>query len=580
MRLPLLLVLLLTLIVPLVGVAQSPQPTQAGEDFLSEVEIAASDKTIALRDRFQLFDEAFAALRAQQRDDLPALGNRRDALLYQQDQQALQTLQAFGRLLKEISTVSSGDADRVQLVAWADSQRAEVDPWSSQRLVLLESRIDALIAGLPGQTGADRLSSEALIDSLNDQRMAYVEGMINLVHLRGRLDIPLGDIEDVALTSLRAYASELLGAVQLRAANKRSLLEQRAVTGDSPELAAAIGSQQHAIDRAASTLGRVVDELDKLGVDTTSERRALLKQSGTVSVSLVDGDLIAKVWGDVLAAIKNWLQRHALDTAFNVVLFLGILVLARLIARFARSVVRRMVDGSRQDRISHLMGDVFVSLAGGIVLTLGLLIALSQVGVSVAPMLAGLGVAGFIIGFALQDVLGNFAAGAMILTYRPFDTDDYISVAGVDGTVKKMNLVSTTIATLDNQLLIIPNSKIWGDVIRNYTGQRVRRVDLEFSISYKDSIEHAERVLMDVLANVPMVLPDPAPMVRVHRHNASSIDLIVRPWVKTADYWETYWAMQRGVKLAFDAAGITIPFPQRDVHHFYPEADVQTADKK
>ncbi len=199
---------------------------------------------------------------------------------------------------------------------------------------------------------------------------------------------------------------------------------------------------------------------------------------------------------------------------------------------------------------------------------IGFLIALSQIGISLAPMLAGLGVAGFIIGFALQDTLGNFAAGGMILIYRPFDVDDYIEVAGVDGTVKKMNLVSTTITTPDNQALIIPNSKIWGDVIRNKTGQRVRRVDLEFGISYADSIEHAEEVFRKVLATMPAVLPEPAPNIQVIRHGESSIDFIVRPWVKTEDYWPTYWAMQRAVKLAFDEAGITIPFPQRDVHHF------------
>jgi small conductance mechanosensitive channel len=218
--------------------------------------------------------------------------------------------------------------------------------------------------------------------------------------------------------------------------------------------------------------------------------------------------------------------------------------------------------------MSHLLRDVIVSMVSGSVFLIGLFIALSQVGISLAPMLAGLGVAGFIIGFALQDTLGNFAAGGMILIYRPFDMDDYIEVAGVDGTVKKMNLVSTTITTPDNQSLIIPNSKIWGDVIRNKTGQRVRRVDLEFGISYGDSIELAEEVFRKVLATMPAVLTEPEPNIQVIRHGESSVDFIVRPWVKTEDYWPTYWAMQRAVKLAFDEAGITIPFPQRDVHHY------------
>jgi small conductance mechanosensitive channel len=194
------------------------------------------------------------------------------------------------------------------------------------------------------------------------------------------------------------------------------------------------------------------------------------------------------------------------------------------------------------------------------------LIALSQLGIQLGPLLAGLGVAGFIIGFALQDTLSNFASGMMILIYRPFDVGDLIEAGGVTGKVSEMSLVSTTVLTVDNQKLVVPNNKIWGDVIRNVTSQQMRRIDMTFGIGYSDDIAHAERVLTEIVQDESRVLADPEPVIRLHSLGESSVDFVVRPWVRTADYWEVYWDITRKVKERFDAEGISIPFPQRDVH--------------
>jgi small conductance mechanosensitive channel len=172
------------------------------------------------------------------------------------------------------------------------------------------------------------------------------------------------------------------------------------------------------------------------------------------------------------------------------------------------------------------------------------------------------------VGFALQETLANFAAGMMILFYRPYDVGDFVEVSGVFGKVSHMSLVSTTILTIDNQTLVVPNGKIWGDVIRNVTSQRIRRVDLTFGISYSADIPRAENILMSILESHDKVLSDPEPMVRLHQLGDSSVDFVVRPWVKTDDYWEVHWDVTREVKMRFDAEGISIPFPQRDVHHY------------
>jgi small conductance mechanosensitive channel len=200
------------------------------------------------------------------------------------------------------------------------------------------------------------------------------------------------------------------------------------------------------------------------------------------------------------------------------------------------------------------------------VLIIGILLGLSQVGISLGPLLAGLGVAGFVIGFALQDSLSNFASGMMILSYRPFDVGDVVEAGGVFGKVSHMSLVNTTIMTFDNQTLVVPNNKIWGDVIKNVTSQRTRRVDLVFGISYSDDIPRTEALLREILAADERVLTDPEPMVRLNELADSSVNFIVRPWVKTDDYWDVYWDVTREVKLRFDEADVSIPFPQTDVH--------------
>jgi small conductance mechanosensitive channel len=156
----------------------------------------------------------------------------------------------------------------------------------------------------------------------------------------------------------------------------------------------------------------------------------------------------------------------------------------------------------------------------------------------------------------------------MILIYRPYDVGDLIEACGESGLVSNMSLVSTTILTLDNQTIIIPNSKIWGDVVKNVTAQTMRRIDMIFGISYGDDIPKAEQVLQKILDSHDRVLADPAPMVRVHELGDSSVNFAVRPWVEMDDYWDVYWDITRSVKMRFDEEGISIPFPQRDVHMY------------
>ena len=198
--------------------------------------------------------------------------------------------------------------------------------------------------------------------------------------------------------------------------------------------------------------------------------------------------------------------------------------------------------------------------------TVGLMFVLSAIGVDITPLFAVVGGASFILAFALQDTLGNLASGLMIMINRPFDEGDYIDVGGVAGTVKNVSIVSTKVITPDNQVIVIPNSQVWGNVITNVTTSDTRRVDLVFGIGYEDDIEKASRVLEEVAAAHPLVLEDPEPVIRLHELADSSVNFVCRPWVRSADYWTVYWDLTRKVKERFDAESISIPYPQRDIH--------------
>jgi len=235
-------------------------------------------------------------------------------------------------------------------------------------------------------------------------------------------------------------------------------------------------------------------------------------------------------------------------------------ILAVLISKAVKKAVVR-IEGA-----SALLKDFIVKIIRKLIFIVGFVVALSMLDINVGPLLAAIGAAGFIIGFALQGTLSNFAAGIMILIYRPYDIGDFVDIGGTFGTVDAMTIVSTTLMTLDNQKVVVPNNMIWGDKITNVTGSDQRRVDMIFGIGYSDDIAKAQKILEDILQKHEAILQDPEPIVKVHELADSSVNFAVRPWVKTENYWDVYWDVTRTVKERFDAEGVSIPFPQRDVH--------------
>jgi small conductance mechanosensitive channel len=247
----------------------------------------------------------------------------------------------------------------------------------------------------------------------------------------------------------------------------------------------------------------------------------------------------------------------------NVIGAVVILVLGRILAGIGKKLARRLLEKGRVD--PTVVG--FVSgLAYFLILTLAVLAALAKFGIQTASFVAVLGAVGFAVGFALQGSLANFAAGVLILVLRPFKVGDYIEGAGTAGTVKEIQLFTTVLATPDNVKIMVPNSKLFGDTVKNYSAFDTRRIDLVVSIGYGSDIQKAHEIMHGLIKEDSRILAEPEPQIAVSELADSSVNFVVRPWVKGVDYWGARFDLTRKIKESFDANGIEIPFPQRVVH--------------
>jgi small conductance mechanosensitive channel len=303
---------------------------------------------------------------------------------------------------------------------------------------------------------------------------------------------------------------------------------------------------------------KVVDELRKKGGDVETYEKYRTAVSG-IKVDVTDA-------GSTWKVITGWLKSSegGLRWLKNIILFVVTILIFMILSAVLGKATQRAV--SKAKGASALLKDFLVNVVRKAVFLIGLVVALSMLEVNIGPFLAAIGAAGFIIGFALQGTLSNFAAGIMILLYRPYDIGNFVNVAGVNGTVSAMTLVSTTLTLPDNQTVVIPNNSIWGGIITNVTGSETRRVDMVFGIGYDDDIAKAQSILEKIVKDHPLVLGAPEPVIRVNELADSSVNFVCRPWAKTSDYWTVYWDITQQVKEQFDQNSISIPFPQRDVH--------------
>lgn len=262
---------------------------------------------------------------------------------------------------------------------------------------------------------------------------------------------------------------------------------------------------------------------------------------------------------EVMQLAKDWLIAHGP----GIIIAIIILIIGRWIAMWLSSIGRKaMTRGNIDETLARFLSKlVYYALLAAV-----LIAAADQLGIKTTSFVAILGAAGLAIGLALKDSLGNFASGVMLILFRPFRVGDYVTAGGVSGTVQQIDIFSTILKTPDNQKIIVPNSSITADVIVNVNAEPTRRIDLQVGIGYDDDIREAKTTLENLVRSDSRILQDPAPQIAVAELADSSVNLIVRPWVLTADYWDVRLELTEKIKLTFDEKGISFPYPQQDVH--------------
>ncbi|MBN3563084.1 mechanosensitive ion channel family protein [Aliamphritea spongicola] len=265
----------------------------------------------------------------------------------------------------------------------------------------------------------------------------------------------------------------------------------------------------------------------------------------------------------------SFFDMYVMPWIINIALAAAIFIVGRMVVKALGSLLEKVLRKSRMDDI---LINFVTSIANILMLLVVVVASLDQLGVDTTSMIALVGAAGLAVGLALQGSLQNFAAGVMLIVFRPFKEGDFVEVAGVSGIVEQITIFNTVMRTADNKEVIVPNGNIYSGVITNYSARDTRRVDMVFGIGYDDDLKKAKAVLEDIINSDSRVLKDPAPVIAVSELADSSVNFVVRPWVNSADYWNVLFETTEAVKLRFDAEGISIPYPQMDVHQYKHES--------
>jgi len=308
----------------------------------------------------------------------------------------------------------------------------------------------------------------------------------------------------------------------------------------------------------ADRLAVVLLSLERKGGDVQEYRTYASAVSG-IEVDTTD---IRSAWHGLVGWLMS--KEGGQRMLWNFFKFVVILLITYLIASIIARIINWTLD--RKIHLSQLAERLISQTIKNVLMLIGFAIALTALEVDIGPVMAAIGATGLVVGLALQGTLSNFASGLMILINRPFDVGDVVSAGGVTGTINQMNLVSTTFRSFDNQTIHVPNNQIWDNVITNITANETRRVDMEFGIGYDDDFENAESIINEIVSSHNLVLKEPAPAVITHELGDSAVKIVCRPHAKTSDWWQVKTDVTREVKRRFDQAGISIPFPQQDIH--------------
>jgi len=261
--------------------------------------------------------------------------------------------------------------------------------------------------------------------------------------------------------------------------------------------------------------------------------------------------------------IAELINTYIIPWGINIAFALAIFIVGRMVVKTIIKLIRALMTKTGTDVI---LIDFICAIINAILMLFVAIAALDQLGVDTTSLVAVIGAAGLAIGLSLQDSLKNFASGVMLIVFRPFTAGNFIEAGGVSGVVEKISIFSTLMRTGDNREVIVPNGAIYGGTITNYSARDTRRIDMVFGIGYDDDIRKAKEIIQGILDADERILDEPEPLIAVGELADSSVNFNVRPWVNSGDYWPVHFDLNEKIKLAFDDNGISIPFPQMDLH--------------
>ncbi len=263
------------------------------------------------------------------------------------------------------------------------------------------------------------------------------------------------------------------------------------------------------------------------------------------------------------AGIWETTKVAGVDFGARVLIALVIFFIGRIVARMLQKGLRKMMQSQEVDKI---LESFVCNLAYWTIMIFVIIAAINQVGVQTTSLIAVMGAAGLAVGLALQGSLSNFAAGVLIVVFRPYRVGDWVEAAGISGSVEQVQILTTVMKTGDNKQIIVPNSQIMSSIITNYSANDTRRVDMTIGVSYEDDLDKVRATIQGLVDADERILKDPACTIAVAALADSSVNFAVRPWVKTSDYWAVMFDLTEAIKKRFDKDGISFPFPQQDVH--------------
>lgn len=399
------------------------------------------------------------------------------------------------------------------------------------------------------------LNFEQRLSDHNGDIEHYFQVLLDHADRLDSLTLDSSGPREFAREKLPVRAERILGRAELAAEQVRELTRRIRDGSADARSQTELEVAETRFNWTTRSLSNIVRMLNRVDVPTAEYRQFLISATGTLTEDIFDIEVLGGLLDNFLANAARWLQESGPTAMFRVALFILIVVVFSWLGKLCGRLVSRGLRASRL-HLSTALESMVASIVARIALAIGIVFGLSQLGVEIGPLLAGIGIIGFAVGFALQETLSNFASGTMLLAYRPFDAGDVIEAGGITATVERLSLVNTTLLTFDNRRVTVPNNKIWGDVIVNITAMETRRVDITIGVAHHERLERVEAILHEIVNSHPDTLDNPEPMIKVHSIDESAVRMVVRPWVRVENYWPTYWDLNRQIKLRFEQESV------------------------